>query len=72
MMEVRVTRARQITIPAEIARRFGIEQGDTLLVTVEGDRIVILPKRKKDICLKLGKKFDWRYVERVIDEESGR
>ena len=70
MLEVKVTRARQITIPAELAHRFGIRVGDTLLVAAEGDRIVLIPKKEQKISLRLGKKFDWRYVERVIDEES--
>ena len=70
MLEVNVTLARRVTIPSELARRFGINVGDTVLIAAEGDRIVVVPKKDHKISLRLGKRVDWRYVERVVDETS--
>ena len=38
--EVVVTRRGQTTIPAEVRRELGIEEGSTLLVEVEGRKVV--------------------------------
>ncbi|MDE1852550.1 MAG: AbrB/MazE/SpoVT family DNA-binding domain-containing protein [Thaumarchaeota archaeon] len=40
--EVVVTRRGQTTIPTEIRRRLGIEEGSKLRVETEGDRIVLV------------------------------
>lgn len=41
MTEVTVTRKGQITIPIELRRRFGIEEGSKVEVVEEGGRIVV-------------------------------
>ena len=41
MTEVTVTRKGQITIPVELRRRFGIEEGSKVEVMEEGGRIVV-------------------------------
>jgi AbrB family looped-hinge helix DNA binding protein len=40
--EVVVTRRGQTTIPTEIRRRLGIEEGSRLKVKAEGDKIVLV------------------------------
>jgi antitoxin ChpS len=38
---VRVSSKYQIAVPAEVRRKLGIEAGDTLLVDLQGDRLVL-------------------------------
>ena len=38
--EVMVTRRGQTTIPTEVRRRLGIEEGSRLKVEVEGDKVI--------------------------------
>lgn len=47
MSEVAVTKLsskRQITLPAAMVRRLGLEPGDTLAVALEDDKIVLRPR----------------------------
>lgn len=44
----RVTRKGQITVPAAVHRAPGIEHGDLVAVTIEGDTISLVPKRLVD------------------------
>lgn len=44
MPRVTVSSKRQITLPAEIVRRLGIEAGDKLAVELIGDRIIVIPE----------------------------
>lgn len=41
MAKVKVTRKYQVTIPREVRERIDIDIGDELLVTEEGERIVM-------------------------------
>jgi bifunctional DNA-binding transcriptional regulator/antitoxin component of YhaV-PrlF toxin-antitoxin module len=40
---------RQITIPQELVRHFGLEKGDGLLFIVEGDSARVVPIKRKDL-----------------------
>lgn len=44
MMVVRVGKKSQIVIPVDIRKQLGIKEGDELLVSTEGRRIVLSPK----------------------------
>ncbi|ADN51503.1 AbrB/MazE/SpoVT family DNA-binding domain-containing protein [Vulcanisaeta distributa] len=68
--ETKITRNYQITIPATIRKKLGLKVGDTLIVKLEGDRIILEPKRRSitEIRIRLGRKVDWRYVEETIRE----
>lgn len=44
MPRVTVSSKRQITLPAEIVRKLGIEAGDKLAVELIGDRIIAIPE----------------------------
>ncbi|AAK41870.1 AbrB/MazE/SpoVT family DNA-binding domain-containing protein [Saccharolobus solfataricus] len=73
MEEVKVTRNYQITIPYEIRQKLGIKIGDKLIVTVDGDKIVI-EKKKGNISslnLTLGKKITDEEINETINE-AGR
>jgi AbrB family looped-hinge helix DNA binding protein len=48
MSSVTVTRHSQVTIPKEIREAVGITEGDTVKMSVEGDKIVI-EKASEDI-----------------------
>jgi len=70
MKKVKVTRNYQVTIPSSVREKIGIKVGNVLVADVEGDRI-IFEKRSGDITklkFKLGRKFDWRDVERAANE----
>lgn len=43
----------QIALPRDIRQAMGLQKGDTLNVTLEGDRLMLTP-------LQLPKKQDWR------------
>jgi len=44
----KVTRNGQITLPASVRRKTNIEEGDYIAVSVDGDRILLTPKRLID------------------------
>ena len=44
----KVTRNGQITLPASVRRQTNIEEGDFIAVSVEGDQIILTPKRLID------------------------
>lgn len=44
----RVTRHGQITLPSDVRRGLGIEEGDLIQVEIAGDRIMLTPKRLVD------------------------
>lgn len=44
----KVTRNGQITLPASVRRLINIEEGDYIAVRVEGDMILLTPKRLID------------------------
>ena len=44
----KVTRNGQITLPASVRRLINIEEGDYIAVSVEGDTILLTPKRLID------------------------
>lgn len=44
----KVTRQGQITLPAQVRQRLRIEEGDLIEVTVEGERVVMMPKKLID------------------------
>ena len=46
MITVTVGKRGQITLPKAIRQRAGIEDGDRVAVSLEGDRIVMLPLGK--------------------------
>ena len=44
----KVTRHGQITLPASVRKRLGLEEGDLVEIEVEGERAVLMPKKLVD------------------------
>ena len=47
MNEVKLSTKNQIVIPREAREALGVKAGDRLLVVVQGETVVLLPKSKK-------------------------
>jgi AbrB family looped-hinge helix DNA binding protein len=45
-MRVKVSKKYQIAVPSEVRKQLRIDAGDTLLVDVQGDHIVLIPEPK--------------------------
>lgn len=65
---VKVTRHRQVTIPAHIARTVGIREGDMLSVESEDERIVLRKSTHELPRFRLGRKITEEEIERMIEE----
>ncbi|SFV05178.1 AbrB/MazE/SpoVT family DNA-binding domain-containing protein [Alicyclobacillus macrosporangiidus] len=48
VMEARISKQGQITVPAKVRSALGVKEGDAILFYVEGDQVVVkgAPKRK--------------------------
>ncbi|WP_297477642.1 AbrB/MazE/SpoVT family DNA-binding domain-containing protein [Thermococcus sp.] len=68
MSVTKVTRNYQITIPAEIRRALGINEGELLEVNLKGDKIVIQRLKKRRKRLKLGRNIAPEEIEESIEE----
>lgn len=65
MVESKVTSKYQITIPKEIRKRYELEEGDHLIVTPFGDKIILEKKKKARLAEKLPLKIKAVKVEDV-------
>ena len=65
---IKVTRNYQVTIPADIRKRLGIEEGDYLEVKVRGEEIILRKARIERRRIKLGKRIDTEFIEEMIEE----
>ena len=64
--EVKVKRNYQVAIPASARAKMGVKVGDILLADYRESKLV-LERKSSDITklrIKLGKKTDWRDVEK--------
>jgi len=71
---VRMIKNFHIVIPAPIRDKLGLRAGDSLVVRLEGDRIVV-EKPKGDVTslkIRLGQRVDWRLVEEAVAEAAER
>ena len=64
----KVTRNYQITIPAEVRKALGINEGELLEVNLEGDKIVIQKLKRRRKRLKLGRNITPEEIEESIEE----
>jgi AbrB family looped-hinge helix DNA binding protein len=46
VIRVKVGKKNQISLPAEARRKLGIQPGDTLMVHLIGDHLVVMPEPK--------------------------
>jgi AbrB family looped-hinge helix DNA binding protein len=70
----KVTRNGQITLPASVRRLTNIEEGDYIAVSVEGDTILLTPKRLIDKSQAYFWTEEWQRgeIEATEDIKSGR
>jgi len=70
----KVTRNGQITLPASVRRRANIEEGDYIAVSVDGDRILLTPKRLIDKSQEYFWTEEWQRgeIEASDDIKAGR
>ena len=46
-MQTRISTKGQVVLPSPIRRRLGLQVGDPLDATIEGERIVLTPRKKR-------------------------
>jgi AbrB family looped-hinge helix DNA binding protein len=65
----KVTRHGQITLPAPIRRKLGIEEGDLVEIEVVDEKAVLVPKRLVDKNQAYFWAKKWQEAERGADED---
>jgi len=65
----KVTRHGQITLPASVRERLGIEEGDLVEIDVEDERAVLIPKKLVDKNQAYFWTRKWQEGERAADED---
>jgi len=65
----KVTRHGQITLPASVRERLGIEEGDLVEIDVEDERAVLIPKKLVDKSQAYFWTRKWQKGERAADED---
>lgn len=65
----KVTRNGQITLPAAVRRAAGIEEGDLVAVTIQGETITLVPKRLVDKSQAYFWSGAWQQAEREASED---
>ena len=65
----KVTRHGQITLPASVRERLGIEEGDLVEIEVEDERAVLVPKKLVDNSQAYFWTRKWQEGEREADED---
>ena len=69
MPTTKVTRHGQITLPASVRERLGIEEGDLVEIDVEDERAVLIPKKLVDKSQAYFWTRKWQEAEREADED---
>ena len=69
MPTTKVTRHGQITLPASVRERLGIEEGDLVEIDVEDERAVLIPKKLVDKNQAYFWTRKWQEGERAADED---
>ena len=69
MPTTKVTRHGQITLPASVRERLGIEEGDLVEIDVEDERAVLIPKKLVDKSQAYFWTRKWQESERAADED---
>ena len=65
----KVTRHGQVTLPASVRRKLGIEEGDIVEVVVDDDKAVLLPKKMVDKSQAYFWTKEWQEAEREASED---
>ena len=64
----------QLTLPAELRKRFGLKIGDLMEIAVKGTKLILTPKRAVDIDQAWFWTKEWQEGEREVevDVKAGR
>ncbi|MFQ5996188.1 MAG: AbrB/MazE/SpoVT family DNA-binding domain-containing protein [Dehalococcoidales bacterium] len=65
----KVTRHGQITLPASVRKRLGIEEGDLVEIEVEDEKAVLMPKKLVDKNQAYFWTKRWQEDEKEADED---
>ena len=65
----KVTRHGQITLPAHVRRKLGIEEGDLVEIEVVDEKAVLMPKRLVDKSQAYFWTKKWQEAEKKADED---
>ena len=65
----KVTRHGQITLPAHVRRKLGIEEGDLVEIEVVDEKAVLMPKRLVDKSQAYFWTKKWQEAEKEADED---
>jgi antitoxin MazE len=65
----KVTRHGQITLPASVRRKLGIEEGDLLEIEVLDERAVLVPKKLVDKSQAYFWTKEWQEAEKEAEED---
>jgi AbrB family looped-hinge helix DNA binding protein len=65
----KVTRHGQITLPAEIRKKLGIEEGDLIEIEVKDEQAVLIPKKLVDKNQSYFWTKEWQEAEREADKD---
>ncbi|MBI4181288.1 MAG: AbrB/MazE/SpoVT family DNA-binding domain-containing protein [Chloroflexi bacterium] len=70
----KVTRHGQVTLPASVRRKLGIQEGDLIEVVVDNDKAVLLPKKLIDSSQAYFWTKEWQEAEKEAsdDIEAGK
>jgi AbrB family looped-hinge helix DNA binding protein len=70
----KVTRHGQVTLPASVRRKLGIEEGDLIEILVDDDKAILLPKKIIDKSQAYFWTKEWQEAEREAsaDIKAGR
>ena len=66
----KVTRNGQVTLPAQMRRAVNIEEGDYIEVSVQGDSLILTPKKLIDKSQAYYWTEEWQAMERKADEDK--
>ena len=69
MPTTKVTRHGQITLPASVRERLGIEEGDLVEIDIEDERAVLIPKKLVDKSQAYFWTRKWQEGETAADED---
>jgi AbrB family looped-hinge helix DNA binding protein len=65
----KVTRHGQITLPAHVRRKLGIEEGDLVEIEVVDEKAVLMPKRLVDKSQAYFWTKKWQQAEKEADKD---
>ena len=65
----KVTRHGQMTLPAEIRKKLGIEEGDLIEIEVKNEQAVLIPKKLVDKNQSYFWTKEWQEAEREADKD---